>query len=159
MKKKIIILLVLLVLITGCGKSNKKDKTVEENKEEVTKIYLKYDDNVLSATLVNNTTTKKLVRKLKDGDITITMTPDGSYEKRGEFKFGLPTNEKNIKTKFGDIMLNKETELVIYFDEFFLPLTKIGTLDNLKDSKTEKKVSQFVSIKNDVEVTISLSES
>lgn len=151
--KKIICVLVLLVLLTGCG-SKKKDTKVDENKVEQTKIYLKADKYSFSATLVENTTTKKLVRKLKDGDITINMNHDDRYQMVGTLKFGLPTNEQNIKTVPGEIVLYKDNQFIISVEDFFLNLTRIGKLDNPNDENYRELISK----EGDIEFTISLNE-
>lgn len=152
--KKIICVLVLLVLLTGCGSKTKKDTKAEEKKIEETKIYLKANKQVVSATLIPNSTSKKLIRKLQAGDITITMADSGGYEKIGELKFGLPTNEQNIKALKGDIMLYKDNQLIICYDDFFLNLTKVGKIDNPESDI----FSKLINGSKDIEVTISLNE-
>lgn len=153
--KKIICVLVLLVLLTGCGKATKKEDNNGDAGKEQTKIYFKTKNHSFSATLEDNKTAKKLVRKLKDGDITIKMEDSGGYEKKGELRFGLPTEEKNMKAVPGDILLYKDNQLIICYSDFFLNLTKVGKIDNPNDKDYREVMGGK---EKDIEFTISLNE-
>lgn len=95
------------------------------------KIKLKINNYELTATLVDNSSTKALVEKLKENDITVNMNDYGNMEKVGQLDFTLPQNNQNITTTFGDLILYQGNNFVIYYDTNNWSLTKLGKIDNI----------------------------
>ena len=62
-------------------------------------------DNLLTATLVENSSTSALKELLSKGPISINMRDYGSMEKVGLLGMNLPTNDQQITTEAGDIIL------------------------------------------------------
>lgn len=114
-------------------------------------IYIKVNDSVLSATLDDNSSSKALVDKLKQGDITIHMSDYGNFEKVGELGFILPANDKNITTEPGDIILYQKDKITIYYDTNTWNFTKLGKIDNVNKNELKKILGD-----GDVSVTFSL---
>lgn len=122
-------------------------------KNEENKIYIKINDNVLSATLEDNSSSKALVDKLKQGDITIKMSDYGNFEKVGELGFSLPANDKSITTQPGDIILYQKDKITIYYDTNTWDFTKLGKIDNVSQNELKKILGD-----GDVSVTFSLNK-
>lgn len=110
---------------------------IKINNEESKKITITVNNQKLSATLVDNSSTKALLEKLEDGPITIDMHDYGNFEKVGSLGFDLPRNDEELSTDFGDIILYQGNSFVIYYDKNNWNFTKLGHIDNI--SKTELK--------------------
>ncbi len=120
---------------------------------EENKIYIKINNDVLSATLEDNSSSKAFVQKLKQGDITIKMSDYGSFEKVGELGFSLPANDKSITTQPGDIILYQKDKITIYYDINTRDFTKLGKIDNVSQNELKKILGD-----GDVSVTFSLNK-
>lgn len=110
---------------------------IKINNEESKKITITVNNQKLSATLVDNSSTKALLEKLEDGPITIDMHDYGNFEKVGSLGFDLPRNDEELSTDAGDIILYQGNSFVIYYDKNNWNFTKLGHIDNI--SKTELK--------------------
>lgn len=117
------------------------------------KISIIIDGRTMSATLADNVATKSLVEKLANGPITITMSDYGGFEKVGALPWSLPTADKQITTKPGDIMLYNSNNIVIFYGQNSWAYTPIGVLE----SSDPSEISSFVG-SGSKEVTISLEE-
>ena len=80
-----------------------------------TKILLKVGGNTMTATLADNEATRELTELLKQGDMTISMSDYGGFEKVGALPQSLPTSNTQITTMPGDIMLYQGDQLVIFY--------------------------------------------
>lgn len=116
-------------------------------------IYLKINDKVLSATLVSNSSTEELIKKLQDNDIVVNMHDYGNFEKVGALGFNIPRNDEYIITVPGDIILYEGNQITIYYDENSWNFTKLGRIDDI----SKQNLKQILG-KGDVTVTISLSK-
>ncbi len=72
-----------------------------------------------------------LLERLENGPITIEMHDYGSFEKVGSLGFDLPTNDEEISTDAGDIILYQGNSFVIYYDKNNWNFTKLGHIDNV----------------------------
>lgn len=124
----------------------------EENEGQ--KISIKINDGeVLTATLENNTSAQGLVEKLRQGNITIEMEDFSSFEKVGELGFDLPTNDEEITTSYGDLILYQGDKLTIYYDVNTYNFTKIGHIDNITQDELKEVLGE-----GDVKVLLFLEE-
>ncbi len=69
--------------------------------------------------------------RLENGLITIEMHDYGNFEKVGPLGFDLPTNDEEISTDAGDIILYQGNSFVIYYDKNNWNFTKLGHIDNV----------------------------
>lgn len=95
------------------------------------KLTITVNNQKLTATLVDNSSTKVLLERLENGPITIEMHDYGSFEKVGSLGFDLPTNDEEISTDAGDIILYQGNSFVIYYDKNNWNFTKLGHIDNV----------------------------
>ncbi len=107
-----------------------------ENKvEESNMVYLKVNNKVLDIELEDNSATKELVEKLKDGDVVINAEDYGGFEKVGSLGFSLPREDTNIKTTAGDIVLYQGNQVSIFYNNHSWSYTKIGKVQNISEEE------------------------
>ena len=103
--------------------------------------------------LVSNTATSALLEKLEQGNITYTAHDYGGFEKVGDIGFSLPTNNTQITTQPGDVILYSGDNIVIFYDQNSWSYTRLGRLEGLSidDLKT------FIAAgSGNVQITLSL---
>ncbi len=108
-------------------------------------------DNLLTATLVENSSTSALKELLSKGPISINMRDYGSMEKVGLLGMNLPTNDQQITTEAGDIILYQGNALVIYYAPNSWNFTRLGKINNV----TSEILKEILGDGN-VTITISL---
>ena len=161
MKKIIYILIVIFIIllistIYTYTNKHKKDYILDGDgmieKKEIEEIIIEVNNKELIAKLENNSSAKALVEKLKEKSITINAHDYGNFEKVGELGFNLPTNDVNITTTPGDIILYQGNQITIYYDTNTWNFTKLGKIENitkeeLKDILGDKDVTIILKIK------------
>ncbi len=120
------------------------------NADEYT-LYIKVGDSVLEAELSDNSSSEALVELLKKSDITINMSDYADFEKVGELGASLPTNDEQITTKAGDLILYQGNKFVIYYDTNSWSLTKLGEIKNVSQSELKSILGG-----SDITVTLTL---
>ena len=134
MKRKIIIILLLTVmLITGCNKKVKQVKNANENKEVISSMKVTINGEEYTINLENNKTVTEFVNKLPQD---LKMNELNGNEKYVYLDYSLisnPVNPKHINK--GDVMLFGDDCLVIFYKSFdtSYSYTKIGHINNLPD--------------------------
>ncbi len=117
------------------------------------KINITIGDNVLTATLVDNSSTEALKEALSEAPITIDMRDYGNMEKVGAFGRNFPTNDESITTEAGDLILYQGSAFVIYYASNTWSFTRLGKIDNITASELKEVLGD-----GDVTVTLSLPE-
>ena len=119
-----------------------------------TKILLKAGGNTMTATLVDNEATRELTELLKQGDMTISMSDYGGFEKVGALPQSFPTSNTQITTVPGDIMLYQGNQMVVFYGSNSWSYTRLGKIDGA----TASDVQQFLG-SGDIALTLSLDSS
>ncbi|WP_407430834.1 cyclophilin-like fold protein [Methanobrevibacter sp.] len=101
-------------------------------------IILKIDDTVFNVRLENNSATEELIKILEKRNITINATDYGNFEKIGELGFTLPTNDENINTKSGDIVLYQGNKISLFYNPHSWSYTKIGEIENINSTQLKE---------------------
>lgn len=113
----------------------KKDdvKTLEYEEDKTYKeiITLKVKDKMWEIELENNSSAEAFREKLKENDLVINASDYGNFEKVGELGFSLPTNDINITTKPGDLILYQGDKITLYYDTNTWNFTKLGRIINV----------------------------
>ena len=104
----------------------------------------------LSATLVNNSSTAALIGLLSQGPFTIEMVDYDNMEKVGGLGVSLPTNNEQITTSPGDLILYQGNALVIYYAPNSWNFTRLGKIDNTT-------ADELISVLGNGSVTVTLS--
>lgn len=112
---------------------------------------LQIGDEILTATLVENSSTAALKELLAEGPISINMQDYGNMEKVGGIGTNLPTNDEQITTEPGDLILYQGSAFVIYYAPNSWNFTRLGKIDNI----TQEELRAVLGSGN-VTVTLSL---
>ena len=64
----------------------------------------------------SNSSAEALKEKLEQGPVTIRMEDYGRMEKVGTLDFHLPTNDEQITTEPGDVILYQGNQITVYYD-------------------------------------------
>lgn len=108
------------------------------------------NDTTLTATMENNSSAQALLNMLQSGPLTIDMHDYAGMEKVGTLDTTLPTNDQQITTEPGDIILYQGNQITIYYGNNQWSLTKLGHIDNV----TAEELRQLLGSEN---VTVTLS--
>ena len=135
MKRLIMTLLMSTLLLSGCINKNNKDNQSEDDitdnipEEEIMK--LEIDENVLDVSWNNNASITAL-NEMKP--LTINMHLYGGFEQVGSIGQSIVSDDKEITTKPGDIVLYSSNQIVVFFGTNTWSYTKLGHI-NLSDSE------------------------
>ena len=92
---------------------------------------LKVNNCFLKVKLADNSATKTLIERLKEGAITYNAHDYGGFEKVGALGFSLPSNDTYLTTEASDIMLYTSNQLCIFFDSNSWEYTPIGKIEGM----------------------------
>lgn len=112
--------------------SKKNDK---EESSKVENIKIKVNNNVLNVKLENNSSVDSLIKKLKQGHITINAHEYGNFEKVGSLGFSLPTNDTQIRTTVGDVMLYQGNQITLFYGSNSWSYTRLGKIVGISESE------------------------
>lgn len=126
--KKFILLITLFILLF----------TNQIFAKEVNNMKIKIGSHTLTVELINNSTTIELKNRLKEAPIILNMKDYGNMEKVGDFNKSLPTNDEQISTDAGDIILYQGKSFVIYYDKNNWNFTRIGKVKNISKEELKK---------------------
>ena len=101
---------------------------IEEEKRKVETIKIRVNGSELIIKLENNSSVNALVEKLKSGNITINAHEYGEFEKVGNLGFSLPTNDTQIKTTSGDLMLYQGNQITLFYGSNSWNYTRLGKI-------------------------------
>jgi len=101
-------------------------------------IVLTIGHNKLTATLADNSSAEALKELLSQGPVTISMRDYGSMEKVGDLGTSLPTNDEQITTEAGDLILYMGSAFVIYYAPNSWNFTQLGKIDDITASELKE---------------------
>lgn len=106
------------------------------SKEETQmRLNIEVNGHLLTAELVDNSSTRALLELLADGAVTIDMRDYAGMEKVGSLPQTLPRNDEQIDTDAGDLILYQGNSFVIYYDTNSWSLTRLGKITNVSKSE------------------------
>ena len=111
-------------------------KTLNFDNENTTmdKMYITIDGQTQSATLVDNTATRELVAALQNAPITVTLN-DNQFEIWGPLGKSLTTENEQMNTTAGDIVLYNGSNICIFYASNSWSYTRLGKIDGLSESE------------------------
>jgi hypothetical protein len=127
-KKAGLIIILGLVACTAVSGDDSMDDSVK----------VKINDEVFDVKLENNSATQELIKELKKGNVTVNASEYGGFEKVGELGFSLPTNDENIGTNPGDIVLYQGDKISLFYGSHSWSYTKLGKIDNVDSNKLKE---------------------
>lgn len=92
----------------------------------------------ITATLVDNSSSRAFAELLAKGSVTVDMQDYGSFEKVGTLPASLPRNDTSITTEPGDIILYQGNKITIYYDTNSWSFTRLGKVDGVTPSELRK---------------------
>lgn len=114
-------------------------------------IIISVNGQELTATLAQNSSVEALRELLEEGPLTISMRDYGSMEKVGDIGTSLPTNDEQITTEAGDLILYMGSAFVIYYAPNSWNFTRLGKIDDI----SAQELKSVLGVGN-VEVILSL---
>ncbi len=88
---------------------------------------------------------------LAENDVTVDMHDYGSFEKVGSLGAALPTNDMQITTEPGDVILYQGNQITIYYDTNSWKFTRLGKVQNLSQDELKEVLGT-----NDMTIRFSL---
>ncbi|MBD5092480.1 MAG: hypothetical protein HDT36_03765 [Clostridiales bacterium] len=116
-------------------------------------MYLTINGNRIEVTLAKNSSVDALVEILKKGDVTYTANDYGGFEKVGSLGHTLPTNNSQITTQAGDVILYSGNQIVLFYGSNSWSYTRLGRINGYSVSELKALLGAG---KGAVQVTISL---
>ena len=107
-------------------------------------IQITISGKTLSVTIEDNKATKALVEALRDAPITFEADDYGGFEKVGSLGRSLPTNNSQITTQAGDLILYNGNQIVMFYGSNSWSYTRIGKMKygSFEELKTFLKAGQ-----------------
>lgn len=140
MKMKKILVFIVLLLANAFVSS-------AQSKGEEMKLYI--DNNEVEVEWENNDSVNQIIELTKNSDLIINSHRFGGFEQVGEIGHNIVSNNKQITTKPGDIVLYNGNNLVVFFGSNSWSYTKLGSIKN----KTQSDLKALLD-KNGVVITI-----
>ena len=129
--RKIITLILIL-----CAASLYADS--KDNMKITINIISSSGNHNITATLVDNSSSRAFAELLAKGPVTVDMQDYGSFEKVGTLPASLPRNDTSITTEPGDIILYQGNKITIYYDTNSWSFTRLGKVDGVTPSELRK---------------------
>ena len=134
------------------GKTDIEVICSDSAKEAATKIYVTVNAYKLDVTLERNSTVAALIERLKQDDIVYTATVN-NFEIYGSIGDSLPTDNEQITSEAGDVLLWAGNNICIFFGNNSYSYTRIGKIEGYS---TEQLKTMLGAGQGSVEVKISL---
>ena len=150
-----IILTIMLITMTSCGKSHASptqpttdepsttittpsddNQTTKEDETANMKLTLKINDIEVDVIWSDNDSVRALKNLAKDG-LTINMSKYGGFEQVGSIGSTLPSSDTRITTNPGDIVLYSSNQIVLFYDSNTWSYTKLGHINLSKSELTD----------------------
>ena len=128
-----LLLAVMSLLTASCASEDVQAQTTSSDM----KINITIEDKTMPVNLVDNEATRTLVAALQESPITYEADDYGGFEKVGYLGCSLPTNNQQITTEAGDVILYSGNQIVLFYGSNSWSYTRLGrieysTIDELK---------------------------
>ena len=150
MKKSwIIIMTVLMVMLTACSGTNETrqnpaeeadtDKT--EETVEMKSITMTINEEKIEVVWENNESVKALAELASEEPLVIDASMYGGFEQVGPIGTTLPSNDINIRTNPGDIVLYTGSNIVVFYGNNSWNYTMLGHIEGKSEDELEELLS------------------
>lgn len=146
MKRLLVIILIMSVIVLcGCGQTTDTETTTEEttgitqstdNKPEG-EISMSIDDTDVTVVWEDNESVTALKEFIADKPLVIDASAYGGFEQVGSLGTTLPSDDEQIQTKAGDIMLYSSDQIVVFFGTNSWSYTPLGRITDKSDQELE----------------------
>lgn len=144
MKRKVcstVFILAFLLLFSACDKTESTVTTTEhkqtdilteeQTRDEKMRINIKINNSVFTATLEDNDAAKEFYEMMKNGSVIIEMSDYSGFEKVGPLGKNLSSDDKQTRTKKGDIVLYNGNQIVMFYGSNSWSYTRLGKIEDL----------------------------
>ncbi len=152
--KKIIALtlsIALMLTLCACAKTGRESVPEVQNETENTEVEkpesnemdnlkLKINDVQVNVSWEDNESVKALSKLAAEGPVIIEMSPYGGFEQVGSIGTTLPSDDTNIRTQAGDIMLYTSSQMVIFYGSNSWAYTRLGKITD----KSAKELGELL---------------
>jgi hypothetical protein len=125
-----------------------ENENVTEQENEIIMV-MTIDDTKVDVTWENNASVDELKEFVSDG-LTISMSMYGGFEQVGSIGKSITSDDKQITTAPGDIVLYSGNQLVVFYGSNSWAYTRLGKI-NLSEKELTKLLSN-----GDVTITLSM---
>lgn len=166
MKIRVLYLVLFVLFLVSCNKEINAENIVEINTSETSQnslekinmtnvnknMRLKVDGNVVEVDWENNESVEEL-KKLAESGLTIQTHHYGGFEQVGEIGQGIVSNNVQMTTEPGDIVLYAGSNVVVFYGSNSWSYTKLGKIKN----RTNEELKSMLG-KNGVILELELSQ-
>ena len=110
------------------GDDTNKDEKADQELSKM-KIEIQIGDTVKIAELENNASTEELITILSDGELKMSASNYGGFEKVCTIGQLISRDDKQITTRPGDVMLYNGSQIVIFYESNSWAYTSIGHIN------------------------------
>ena len=154
----VVLIIAMAMLLTACSGSNEAQENEEpeqntESTEEdngMESITMKINDEEMTVTWEDNESVEALAKLVSESPLTIDMSMYGGFEQVGAIGTDLPSNDTNITTEPGDIVLYTGNNMVVFYGSNSWSYTMLGHIENKSEDELEALLGA-----NDVKITLS----
>ena len=147
-----LLLAVMSLLTASCASEDVQAQTTSSDM----KINITIEGKTMPVNLVDNEATRTLVAALQELPITYEADDYGGFEKVGYLGCSLPTNNQQITTEAGDVILYSGNQIVLFYGSNSWSYTRLGRIEysSIDELKSFLKAGQGrVSVKLSVPET------
>ena len=138
MKKVVILMLMVLLpiamLLSG-GESQyyAGNTTADSDTGDISemKMIVNVNGTEFKATLENNSAVETLVSMIESNPLELDLRDYGGFEKVGSLGFSLPSSNRQITTRSGDIVLYQGNQIVMFYGSNSWSYTKLAEVEDL----------------------------
>ena len=154
----VVLIIAMAMLLTACSGSNEAQENEEpeqntESAEEdngMRSITMKINDEEMTVTWEDNESVEALADLVSGSPLTIDMSMYGGFEQVGAIGTDLPSNDTNITTEPGDIVLYTGNNRGVFDGSNSWSYTMLGHIENKSEDELEALLGA-----NDVKITLS----
>ena len=95
------------------------------------KMIVNVNGTEFKATLENNSAVETLVSMIESNPLELDLRDYGGFEKVGSLGFSLPSSNRQITTRSGDIVLYQGNQIVMFYGSNSWSYTKLAEVDDL----------------------------
>ena len=122
------------------------------DKEAMNEFAIEVNNRKLIVKTEENSASKALLEKLKEGSIIVNAHEYGGFEKVGDLGFSLPREDTNVTTSAGDIVLYQGNQISLFYNSNSWSYTKLGKIKDITADELKNILGN-----GDVTITITLS--
>lgn len=131
--------------------STSEETNLNTEKKELNQMNIQVGEYSFTANLEDNSSAEALKEYLADGPVTLSLEDYAGMEKVGDLGISIPSNDEQMNTSAGDIILYQGRSFVIYYGTNSWSLTRLGKIENISADELKEALGS-----GDVDVTLSL---